>query len=108
MTPIKALKERFDRDSLSLKWGSVASDLLRLSSMAGAPKPQCETIQGVLTETKHFTEWLAPQVDLEKQKTILSLQRVLVQLSSKASSFKEFKATTLRWSDKILRISGLM
>ena len=107
MTSIQSLRERFSRDPLPLQWGGIASDLLRLSSMAHAEKADVAGLQNVLTETKFFTEWLAPQVDLKNQEAILSLQRTLASFSSAQIDLEEFQAKTREWSDKILHISGL-
>lgn len=107
MTPINSLKERFDRDPVSIKWGGIASDLLRLSSMAHAKNPNPKTFQNVLTETKLFTEWLAPLVGLEQQETILSLQRTLSDISLDHLDHEDIEAKAHAWSDKVLDISGL-
>ena len=105
MTPIGSLKQRFERDPLSVRWGGIASDLLRLSSMAHAEKLNVTAFQDVLTETKLFTEWLAPEVEFKDQETILSLQRALSDIS--LSRPEEIEAKTRVWSEKVLTISGL-
>ena len=107
MTPIGALKERFDRDPVPLKWGGIASDLLRISTMAHAEKLDTDTFRNVLIETKFFTEWLAPQVGLQEQETILSLQRTLSDISIAHPDPKDIEAKTHAWSEKVLAISGL-
>ena len=104
MISISLLKERFDRDSIPVKWGGIASDLLRLSSMGHAGKTASKSFDDVLSETKLFTEWLAPQVELKEQKTILSLQRTLVFFSP---VYKNLEIAARQWSDKVLELSGL-
>ena len=108
MTTIGLLKERFDRDPVPVKWGGIASDLLRLSSMARAEKLDTDIFRNVLTETKLFTEWLAPQVGFEEQETILSLQRILSGISAAQSNYKDIETKTHTWSDKVLVVSGLL
>ena len=108
MMNIRALKERFDRDPVPLKWGGIASDLLRISTMAHAQKLDTDIFQNVLTETKFFTEWLAPHVRLEEQETLLSLQRTLSGISSAYPDPKDIENKTHAWSDKVLDISGLI
>ena len=108
MTPIRSLKERFDRDPLPVRWGGIASDLLRLSSMAHDGTSDFKTFQDVLNETKLFTEWLAPQVGFKQQETILSLQRELSGISSGFSNDRSVEAKARAWSNKVLKISGLV
>ena len=108
MTQIGLLRERFDRDPVSVKWGGIASDLLRLSTMAHANRLDSDAFRSVLTETKLFTEWLAPQVRFEEQETILSLQRTLSGISSPYPDPKDIEIKTHAWSDKVLDISGLV
>lgn len=107
MTPVQSLRERFDRDPLPVKWGGIASDLLRLSGLARSSEPDREALQGVLTETKFFTEWLAPQVGLKDQETILLLQRTLADFSPAEAGHKNFGAQMQEWSGKIFEVSGL-
>jgi hypothetical protein len=108
VTPqIKSLKERFDRDPVTARWGGIASDLLRLSSIAGSKAADPEAFESVLIETKLFTEWLAPDVTLGQQETILSLQRALADFSPPKRDLKKIESGAREWSDKILGISGL-
>ena len=107
MTPLQLLKERFERDSVSIRWGGIASDLLRLSAMVHAKTFDPKIFQDILTETKLFTEWLAPQVGFEHQEAILSLQRDLSGVSPEYSSNKDIEANIRAWSGKVLEISGL-
>lgn len=108
MTPIRSLRERFERDSIPVKWGSIASDLLRLSALARAKSPDSKIFQDVLTEAKLFTEWLAPQVAIKHQETILSLQRALSDISAGPPDYQDIEIKAHAWSDKVLDISGLV
>lgn len=100
------LKKRFMRDSASVRLGSIASDLFRLSSLARASNKLA--FSGVLTEVKLFTEWAAPEVDLSKQKRILSLQRQMTDWDLSSGRLKKIQRDSKRWSLAILSISGLL
>lgn len=109
MISIDDLRQRFLRDSLPIQWGGIASDLVRLSSMAHAEKVSSGTFRDVLTETKLFTEWLAPEVKPRDQETLLSLQRVLSSWSVD-SHLKPARVEKEagEWSGRILKISELL
>lgn len=100
------LKNRFMRDSSSVRLGSIASDLFRLSSLAQASnKP---VFNGVLTEVKLFTEWAAPEMDLSKQKVFLSLQRQMTDWDLSKGRYETIQRDSKRWSRTLLNISGLL
>ena len=101
------LRTRFKRDPLPIRWGGIASDLARLSSLAHTGQRQSQAYQDVLTEIKLFSEWMAPEVKLDSQEKILSLQRALSSwLDSPVVSRIEKEAS--EWSEQILKISGLI
>lgn|SRR3989338_7771081 len=89
MISINDLKIRFERDPLPLQWGAIASDLSRLSSIISSGSIRSKTFENVLIETKFFTEWLAPNVDLKGQTTILSLQQLLSRWSNDSGQSSE-------------------
>ena len=108
MISANALRKRFMKDSLPSKWGGIASDLLRLSGIVHAEKTLSPTFQVVLNETKLFTEWIARDVELPSQKTVLKLQRSLSKWSAAGSrDFIKIEKDAQKWSQKILSLSGL-
>lgn len=107
MTNIKDLKIRFDRDPLSYRWGGIASDLSRLSAMIASGLRDPQSFQDVLKETKYFTEWIAPELDFEKQKKLLNLQHKLSEWSDLPISHSVVKREAKNWSRQILKLSGL-
>ncbi len=108
MISLQALKERFAKDPVPLRWGGIASDLLRISSMAHAERLDVPAFRDVLNETKLFTEWIAPDVEPEAQTTILSLQRSLATWSPGGSlPAADLEEQAREWSEKILDLSGL-
>lgn len=108
MTNIKELKKRFDQDSLSYRWGGIASDLSRLSAMLASRSEDRQSFDDVLTETKFFTEWLAPELDLKNQKKLLTLQRKLSEWSDSSVARTSIESEAKKWSRQILKLSGLI
>lgn len=107
MIAVNNLRERFLKDPSPVRWGGIASDLARLASAANLSVGS-QAFQDVLTEVKLFTEWLAPDLGLEQQETLLSLQRQLSKWSGRSSiAASSLKREAERWSDRILEISGL-
>ena len=108
MITVKELKARFERDSLSYRWGSIASDLLRIANLRSSASFNTKSYESVLTEVKLFTEWLGPSLDLDKQKMIVSLQRQLSEWSFSSISKGILEKDARRWSRKILKVSELI
>ena len=111
MIPLHELEKRFQRDPLPVRLGGIASDLGRLSGLAKTRRAGPDTLQGVLTELKLFTEWAGKEADLEVQRKLLSLQKDLAtwdvgRTSKKFLPVMEKKAK--KWSTSILKTSGLL
>ena len=105
------LRRRFMRDSSSVRLGTIASDLFRLSSLVRSSSFDAPVFQGVLTEVKFFTEWASSEMDLQRQKKILSLQRTLVDWAPERMSeekLHKIQKDAKKWSHAILKISGLL
>ncbi len=105
MIAAKDLKIRFENDPLSYRWGNIASDLLRIASIASSASYDAKSFENVLTEVKLFTEWLSPNLDLQDQKTVILLQRKLSEWSFKAVSKNSVAIDAKKWSRKILALS---
>ena len=108
MITVKELKTRFERDSIAYRWGSIASDLLRIANLKSSASFNTKSYESVLTEVKLFTEWLGPDLDPDKQKIIVSLQRQLSEWSFSLISKDVLEKDARRWSRKILKVSELI
>jgi hypothetical protein len=104
MTPIHILKNRFLKDAPLRRLGTIASDLARLAQIFSSVTVDKKLKNNVITELKLFTEWVAPDVDVEKQTRILKLQREILVWQRKKSHSNQVR----RWSAYCLKMSGFM
>jgi hypothetical protein len=109
-----ALKERYMRDPLPIRLGGLAADLARVQSFSDNVNLR-DAVEGLLEESRFFIEWMAPDAELEKQVTLVELQR---QLTRWQHSWAHIWADPVRraavaeqagvWSERVLGMSGLL
>ena len=104
------LRERFMKDPVERRLGSIASDLVRLANLAKIGNAGKEAFNNVLDEVKFFTEWSARDLHPEAQEKILNLQRVMVSWISSSSPERamNIEHEARNWSKDILSVSGLL
>lgn len=106
MQNLEEIKKRFLKENLATRLGCIASDLGRLKSFSQLPNNQ-KVIRDLIEESKFFIEWTAPKANLDIQEDLVKLQ---IQLALMTFSFKRKKVIefTDRWSNKLLKLSGLL
>jgi hypothetical protein len=105
MQNLEEIRKRFLKNKLDVRLGCIASDLARLKSFSQMPDNK-KAVRDLIEESKFFIEWTAPQASLELQEELVNLQ---VQLALWSYLGKEEIARLAdKWSQKILRLSGLI
>ena len=104
------IRERFLRDPLPVRLGSLAADLARIASFAGDPA-NARVVASLLEEGKHFAEWAAPEAPLETQAVLADIQVALAVWQRRWLSGAP--AATMRTeakqrSEELLALAGLV
>jgi hypothetical protein len=114
MTDPKAARERYMRDSLPVRLGGLAANLARIKSFS-SHSDHGDAVESLITQSKFFIEWTAPEAKLEVQVLLVEIQRQLVKLlRSWPSGWTDLeKRASLaeqagQWSQRILTASGLL
>ena len=108
------IRERYLCDSVSVRLGGLAANLLRINSFASR-ETNSAVVESLLDESKHFIEWTAAEVEIEKAAELIELQ---VQLAlwqqnwliiwSDSTQRKRVAEQSHIWSDRVLDLSGLL
>ena len=107
------IQERFLKDSLPVRLGSLAADLRRLASaarrMGGA-----EHVAAMIEESQYFVEWTAAELEPEKASQLVNIQIMLAlwkrswpEAQKQPAQRSLLALTAEQWSDQVLHISGL-
>jgi hypothetical protein len=114
MKDYTAIRERYMRDGLPIRLGGLAANLRRVQSFA-KNDANCDVVEGMLDESKHFIEWTAAEADIDKAAELVELQVQLAQWQSNWDQTwgdpirrKEVAEQSGRWSDRVLELSGLV
>ena len=113
MNKLFATRERFLRDRVPIRLGGIASNLSRIRSFSEDPALG-EAVKGVLLQTGLFIDWVAPDLDVDRQAILLDVQRLISRYRAHWDRLwpDPSERTTLgreagHWSDRILALSGL-
>ena len=104
-----ARQMRYQRDSLSLQLGGLASNLGRIAWCAERNARQ--QILPVFQESKYFTEWAAEASSLEQQAMLAELQLELALWERGWGGRlppSRIAQDAQRWSVRLLQSAGLM
>jgi hypothetical protein len=109
-----AIRERYLRDPLAIRLGGLAANLARVRSFADHPKHGA-AVENLITESKFFIEWVAPEADTDTQAALAAMQ---VQLALWELSWSRLWPDPVQraamadqaqtWSDQVLEMSGLL
>jgi len=105
----EALKARYERDEPTVRLGGLASNLSRIAWCA--QRSDHAAVGSLFRETKHFTEWAAPQCSVEQQALLADLQLQLAMWErgwGHRLSPVTIAEEAQRWSAKLLNASGLV
>lgn len=113
-TKLNALRERYMQDGLPIRLGGLATNLMRIASVADHPENR-QVVDHLLEESKFFIEWTAPDTSLEKQTALVELQVRLAVWHHRwpRDFFDQTKGAHLAreartWAERVLEMSGLL
>jgi len=111
---LNALRERYMQDGLHIRLGGLATNLMRIASVAEHPGNR-QVVDRLLEESKFFVEWTAPDTSLDKQTALVELQVRLAVWHYKwpHDLTDQTKRTQLAreariWAEQVLEMSGLL
>ena len=114
VTRLDAVRERYMRDGLPIRLGGLATNLMRIASVADHPE-NCQVVDSLLEESKFFIEWAAPDATLDKQAALVELQIRLARwhYGWHRDSIDQAKRARLAqeertWAEQVLEMSGLL
>ena len=109
-----AIRERYLRDTLSIRLGGLAANLARIKSFSEHPDHH-DVTEGLLEESKFFIEWSTSDAGLDVQTVLVELQIKLAWWqrhwkSILADPFQREAVTEQihKWSKRVLEMSGLL
>ena len=111
---LNALRERYMQDRLPIRLGGLATNLMRIASVAEHPANR-QIVDRLLEESKFFVEWTAPDASLDRQTELVELQVRLAVWHHRWPSdlTDQTKKTQLAreariWAEQMLEMSGLL
>ena len=111
---LNAVRERYMRDALPIRLGGLATNLMRIASVAGHPGNQ-QAVDSLLEESKFFIEWAAPDAVLDTQTVLVELQIELAKwhYGWPRDAADQMKRNRLAqearvWAKQVLEMSGLL
>ncbi len=113
-TRLNALRERYMQDRLPIRLGGLATNLMRIASVAGHSGNR-QAVDRLLEESKFFIEWTAPDTPLDKQAALVELQVKLAVWHHRwpRDFANQTRGTHLAqeahtWAEWVLEMSGLL
>jgi hypothetical protein len=114
MKDYTAIQARYLRDELPIRLGGLAANLRRVQSFA-RNDANCDVVESLLDESKHFIEWTAAEADIDKASELVELQVQLANWQYKLHEIwndpvrrREVAEQSGSWSDRVLELSGFM
>ena len=113
-TRLSAVRERYMRDGLPTRLGGLATNLMRIASVASHPGNR-QVVDSLLEESKFFIEWTAPDATLDKQAVLVELQIRLARWhygwhrdSADQAKRARLAQEARTWAERVLEMSGLL
>jgi hypothetical protein len=114
MRELATIRERYMRDELPIRLGGLAANLTRIRAFS-EHSSNCNIVENLLNESKFFIEWTAPDANLELQVELIELQlqlarwqRSWLQIWNDDARRTSIAEKAQNWSERILKISGLV
>ena len=114
MNDMVKIRDRFLKDDIPTRLGSLASNLRRIKSFSSLDVNQ-EVVKGLLDESKYFIEWTAAETEINTAGELVELQILLARVTFNLNRIwceknrrKKLAEQALQWSDRVLELSGLL
>lgn len=108
------IRERYVRDALPIRLGSLAANLARIKSFS-KNDANYNIVESLLDESKFFIEWTANKVDINIAAELVELQVQLAWWQYNLARLWADQAQRLKiaeqsryWSERVLEFSGLL
>lgn len=108
------IRNRYLKDSLQIRLGGLAANLLRIKSFS-IDQNNRVAVESLLDESKYFIEWTAIDADIMVAAELVELQVLLARWQYKLESIwtqeaqlKQLSEQSAFWSDRVLQFSGLL
>jgi len=108
------IRERYMRDPLPVRLGSLAANLSRIKSFS-ADENSREAVASLIDESKMFIEWTAAQAEINTAVLMVDVQVQLAlwqirwdRIWKDPTQRKQIAEQSGRWSKQILELSGLL
>ena len=108
------IRQRYLRDSIPVRLGGLAANLLRIKSFAAQETGQ-DAVASLIEESKFFIEWTASdtQMDTAAQLVELQIQLARWQLNwsliwTNPTRRQQLADQSQTWSERVLSLSGLL
>jgi len=109
-----AIRTRYLRDDLPIRLGGLAANLTRIQSFA-THDANCEAVEGLIDESKHFIEWTAAEAGdkeaaelVELQVHLARWQRNWASIWADPSQRSRVAEQSSAWAKRVLEMSGLL
>lgn len=113
MIDLFALRDRYTRDTVQVRMGGLAANLLRIKSFSDNPK-HAKVVRQLIIESEHFAEWAGVDSDINVQAKLVDLQILLARWAytwddiwHDKTRLRSVAAHADRWAQDILRLSRL-
>ena len=108
------IRVRYLQDEIPVRLGGLAANLLRIKSFSEHAASQA-AVESLLEESKHFIEWTAGDIAINKAAELVELQvqlalwqLTLPRIWSVQENRSEIAAAVGEWSQRVLEFSGIL
>jgi len=114
MKNVEEIRKRYLKDELPVRLGGIAANLARMNSFSSNDS-HLEVIESLLDESKYFIEWTVKDTPGEIQGFLIQIQIQLalwqvqlIRIWTDNKNRQSFADRVNRWSQELLKLSGLM
>jgi len=114
MKEIERIRERFLKDTSSVRLGNLAANLSRIVSFSQDSK-NSKVVESLLEESKNFIEWMATDYELQVQSELIELQIKLAlwhlqwhSILADSQKLSKVRNEIEKLSKRLINLSGLL
>lgn len=114
MSKLDKLRTRYSHDSIAVRLGGLAANLVRVASFSKKEENR-EAVLATMQESKWFIEWTAGELDFQDAAELIDLQLQIALWQLHATEKwndntwrSELIELSQQWSQRILQMSGLL
>ena len=110
MKDLAALRVRYEKDSVEVQIGGLASNLSRMAWCMKRSDAAAD-LSALCRESKYFAEWAANRASLEMQGVLAEVQLEVAlweRMNARGRCSPEEAEQPKTWAQRLLRLSGLI